>query len=711
MIRKILRNQFIIVIALTSACLYLSSCATNSEPSSSDDDVSSAAEADSGGQDPNAPAGGGDDLSNLDDSKSASAAPGGKDEQNLENELDGADASNLDLDQAAGQQPDLESDLAQGPITEPPAAETPPAAAAIVPPAPAKVRITNIRYLANQAGGTVVIEASGPLTYHAHSEGGNYIIEIDNAQLAAKLSHAYPMRDYSGAFANMVAQQATPDQARVSVQMKSTSSGEPIVQLEGNSLLVVPASAAMSPMVTENNPQQAPVGNGGGTVDQTVADSPLAAHTLSEFLTGNQRFYGKPVSLQTKDADVRDVINFLAEESGSNIVMSDDVKGKVSIKMRKIPWDQALVSVMRTRKLGYVRQGNVIRISSMQELEQESDQAVKIIELQKNLAPVKVKIIPINYGNPDELAKQVTAFLSKEGRAISDNRTNTILITDRESVLDKVERIVKSLDVQPNQVLIEGKIVEAQEQFSSFLGINWGMSGVPTTISTGGGYGGQPITLTPSMSSTVNDSTNAARIFGASLSVGQLDYFGNLTAALAMEERDGMIKVISSPRISVMNKEKAEITQASEQVTITTTVNPVSNDRTQTEKRTPMTLSLVVTPQITSDNSVIMDIEMKRQFPGAEVDPTTHAAPVNTRAAKTKILVRNGSTSVIGGIYQDDERNSEIGVPLLKDIPVLGWLFKAKSKSKDKNELLIFLTPRILQQQAVAQDLTNGSAG
>jgi type IV pilus assembly protein PilQ len=158
-------------------------------------------------------------------------------------------------------------------------------------------------------------------------------------------------------------------------------------------------------------------------------------------------------------------------------------------------------------------------------------------------------------------------------------------------------------------------------------------------------------------------------------------------------------------------REKATITQAGEQVTISTTVNNVSNDRTKQEKRTPLTLELAVTPQITSDNSVIMDVEMKRQFAGAPVDPDTQAAPINTRTAKTKILVRNGQTSVIGGIYQNQDSVADNGIPLLKDLPVLGWLFRARSKTKDKNELLIFLTPRIMQQQQVAAGPGDNSAG
>lgn len=688
-----IRNSLYITI-LVFACMSLTHCMTDSEQNA-DDEIAAAAD-DTASAAPVNPSAGSttDDLSgDLDDSKKTAANPVG-DENSLENELDGGDDTTeqpLGDKVADEKQPDMNTEplVDAAPIEQAPA-ETP-------TPAAPKTQITNIRYLANQAGGTVVVEASGPLSYHAHSENGNYVIDIDNAQLPPKLSHPYPMRDFSSSFANLQATQNTPDQARIVVQMKAGAAGEPIVQMEGNSLLVVPASVPTHAVADNSRPESSPA-------------SPLAAHTLDEFLTGNQKFFGKPISVQTKDADVRDVVNFISEESGANIVMSDDVKGRVSVKVRKVPWDQVLVSIMRTKQLGYVRQGNVIRISSMKELQEESDQALKMIETQRNMAPVKVKVIPVNYANVDELVKQVPAFLSKEGKAVVDARSNTILVTDRENILEKVEHIIRSLDVQPNQVLIEGKIVEATETFSSFIGVNWGFSGTPSTISQGGGFQGSPITMQPALSSSPVDLVNGARLFNSSVQIGTLDFFGSLNAALALEEKEGLVKVISSPRVAVMNKEKAEISQGGEQVSIATTVNSVSNDKTKQEKRTPMTLNLTVQPQITADNSVIMDVELKRQFPGPEVDTDTHARAVNTRTAKTKILVRNGQTSVIGGIYQDQETDADNGVPVLKDIPVLGWLFKSKARDKDKNELLIFLTPRILQQQ-VAQDTSTVGAG
>ena len=303
-------------------------------------------------------------------------------------------------------------------------------------------------------------------------------------------------------------------------------------RLRGNSLLVVPTSA---PLVAEGH---------GATKEEAapVEDTtPLAAHTLDEFLTGNQKFYGKPISVQTKDADIRDVINFISEESGANIIMSDDVKGNVSLKIRRIPWDQALVSVMRSKALGYVRQGNVIRISTLDQLQRESDQALKMIETQKNMAPVRVKVIPINYANIDELVKQMPNFLSKEGRAVGDPRTNTILLTDRENILERVEALIKALDVQPNQVLIEGKIVEAQETFSSFVGVNWGMAGAPWQVSSGGGANGAPITLGANLASATTGQQQSS-VFTGNLNLGVIDFVGNLTAALQLAENENQVR-------------------------------------------------------------------------------------------------------------------------------------------------------------------------
>jgi type IV pilus assembly protein PilQ len=622
------------------------------------------------------------------------------DNDGLDEELDSTEQTPVDenVEAKPGEPSDegqLEDELADDDLKEQPIAkdQKPVEEVLPAPPIAEEVKITDIRFMSNQNGGTLVVESTGPVTYNARmSPGGSqYIIEIPNVELKPELKKANLLKNLSGSFGSVSASQDPGSKtARIFIQLASNRGGEPIVQAEGNTLVVVPPSP---PLVAET---PTPV-----TPQPTVALSPsntapregaLAARTLDEFLTGNQHFYGKPLSLQVRDADVRDVINFIADDSGANIVMSEAVTGKVSLKIRKIPWDQALVTIMRAKKLGYVRQGNVLRITTLTELQEEADASAKIMESQKAISPMVVRVYPVSYANLDDLAKNIKFFLNKDGNVIIDNRTSTIVVTDKEAVMDRVAKLIRTMDMPPTQVMIEGKIVEALETFKSFMGVNWNISGSAKTISNGGGVGGTPIDLTPSLG-TSHD-LGAFKSLGGSLSVGTLDLFGNLSATLELAEQDSVAHVISSPRVIAMNREKAEITQGGEVLTVNTIVSAATGTKQTQIQRDKIELKLLVTPQITSDGSVIMDVELTRQFAGGvEVE---NARPINTRTAKTKVMVRNTQTAVIGGIYQSDDTNVETGVPLLKDIPVLGWLFKTRQKDKLKNELLLFLTPRIM---------------
>lgn len=626
-------------------------------------------------------------------------------EDDLSAELDESEGSSPDEEEIAdsdlskkpeaSDEDDLENELAQEDLApEPVQQDQPPVAEEIAPPPPAveSVQVTDIRYLANSAGGTLVVESTGPVSYSSRMMGSSqYIIEIDNVELKDSLRKANLLRNLSGAFSSVGASQDPGGKkVKIFVQLASVGGGEPIAQAEGNTLVIVPSAP---PVVAESKPSvppAPPTGVGGEPVEK-VKEGALSARTLDEFLTGNQRFVGKPISLQVRDADVRDVINFIADESGANIVMTEDVAGKISLKVRKIPWDQALVTVMRAKKLGYVRQGNVLRITTLSELQAETDAAAKILDSRKAIEPTIVKVYPVSYANMDDLSKNIKTFLSKDGTVLVDNRTSTIVVTDKEAILDRVGKLIRTLDVAPTQVMIEGKIVEALETFSTFMGINWNMSGSSKTILNSGGVGGNPISLTPFLGTA-----NALNLSGLSggLTVGTFDFFGDLTASLALAEQDSIARVLSSPRIAVMNREKAEITQGGDVISISAVSNQgVTTTQVQRDK---IELKLLVTPQITSDASIIMDVEMSRQFAGPKVDDKTLARPINSRTAKTKVMVKNGQTAVIGGIYQSDDNVSDSGVPGLKDIPVLGWLFKSRSKDKVKNELLLFLTPKIL---------------
>lgn len=572
--------------------------------------------------------------------------------------------------------------------------------------------ITDIKFMANQAGGTVVIETSSTAKYRTRQnpESNQFVIEIAGANLPKRLKRPYIMKEFQGEFAAINAyQNPGSSTARVVVQMRNP--GKALVQQEGNSILVLPPTQenmaafvddAQPGEVAEQEEMKAAVEEEDKTPSYDVAkaehdEKVLGSRTLDEFLTGNNRFYGRNLSIQTKDADVRDALNFIAEYSGVNMIISDDVGGSISLKLRDVPWDQALVTIMRAKRLGYIRQGNVIRISTLGTLQAEADSARAIIQSQKSLIPIRVKVIPVSYAVVEDLARQLTPFLSEgRGKIAGDNRTSSLIVTDTDEVINRVARLVKSLDIPPMQVMIEGKIVEAQEQFQRTIGVNWGFDGETMTLSDTGGANGGPLDLRTTFSvNPVGRDSLRGNPFALNLSVGRLDFLGELSAVLSLAETENVAKVLSSPRIVTLNKQPAEITQESQVLTKSTVVDQTGSSKTQIE-RTPVALNLKVTPQITAVGSVILDVDVKRQFAGGVVDTASLARAINTRQAKTKVLVDNGQTAVIGGVYQSDNTQSDTGVPVLKDLPVVGWLFKARGRDYQKNELLIFLTPRII---------------
>lgn len=585
---------------------------------------------------------------------------------------------------------DLEQELAE----EPPVVESEEIAPTPEIIEPSRARVQGIRYLSNAAGGTVVIETSEPVAYQTrmNNSTGQFVIELANVELPQEFQRSIVPEKASSRIGGINAYQSPGSAtARVVVQLIGKLSGAPVVQQEGTSLVVVPpAPPAVIAQVETQSDAQVEV--------SATPEGPLAARTLADFLTGAPKFYGRRISLQVKDADIRDVINFLSEESGSNIVMSDEVKGNISVKLRQVPWDQALVMIMKTRNLGYVRQGRVLRISSLELLQKEAEATEKVIESQQKIEPPVVQVIPVNYALMEDLIKAMTPFLGKEGKIAADPRTNTLIVTDQAAAVDRVKTLVKTLDIPPTQVSIEAKIVEALETFSRTIGVNWSMGNSAIDLGMTNSLGA-PIELTPTLSGrSLTDEYLKGSPFTMGLSVGTLDFFGDLTAALSLAEVDETAKVISAPRISAMNRQKSTITQADENISVVTTITGTTNAVQKSEKRTPFSLELSVTPQITGDGGVIMDVDVKREFLGPEVDPEFKARPIRKRAANTRILVRNGQTAVIGGIYSSDEVEGTRGVPGLKNIPVIGWLFKAKTTSRFKNELLIFLTPRILSQ-------------
>ncbi|UYL08962.1 type IV pilus secretin PilQ [Bdellovibrio sp. SKB1291214] len=663
-----------------------------------------------------------DEFADFDNSPEDQAHQAGQTQPqsgNLEDEFDQAEGS---TPQQASQEPVAPADA--GPVEMPPIVDTETGAPQVAdvpeqppmeePAAPAQeipqtqpstpvaanqsapATITDLQFKANDNGGTIIVQGNRPLTFTTRSNPDlhQYIVEVDNAILPDRLKRSLNTKDIRGAVGAIDAyQNPGSTKARIVVQLREGVS-EPAVQNEGNAVLIVAAGSA--PTSVASGPQSAPADD----TNAIAGDGKILPNqNLTEFLTGNTQFYGKKISIETSNMDIRDALNFITEESGVNMVISDDVKGAVSLKLRQVPWDQALVVLMRARKLGYTRQGNVLRIAQLNDLRTEEDDAAKLALARKNTEPLKVRMFNISYARVEDLEKKLKDFLGERGRVVGDPRTNSVVVTDIAENLDRAAKLILSLDTQPPQVLIEGKIVEASERFTRSVGVNWNVSG--QAISLGNTQRG-PVNMTPRFN--INPAMAQGGNFNFNVDVGTLDIFGSISAALSLSEAESKVKTLSSPRIMTMSNEPAYITQTTEvpvrQVTIT------GNSSQVTYQFKPLSLRLDVTPQVTADGSVMMKVKVARQVQGATQADGSFST--NTREADTRVLVKNGQTAVIGGIYVSDATEGDEGVPWLREIPFIGNLFKLQNSSKEKSELLVFLTPRVTGQFGANAAQVNG---
>ncbi len=547
------------------------------------------------------------------------------------------------------------------------------------------VRVTGLDYRANESGGTIVIQTSGPARFETQENPANnqYIIELDNAELPSQFQRPYNTKEFSGPVGMINAyQRPGTNKVRIIVQLKEATPVSTVQ--EGNSLVVIPGAAVAAtplPDVPRDAEEQVAYETAevGPAVDKPIA---LNSKTLDEFLMGDTKYYGKKISIEILDGELRDVINFISEESGVNLVLSDEIKGKISVKLRQIPWDQALVVIMQTKQLGYIRQGNILRISTLASIRTETDSARQLLESQKLLEPLRVKVFPVSYAKAKDLEGQAKGFLSTRGSATADERTNNLVVKDIAENVTKIEKLLQRLDTQTPQVYIEGKIVESKTAATRAIGINW--------------------------------AEESAGTVGMDIATGNIVHTGylSLSAKLNMLESDEKVKILSSPRIMTLNNQPAIIEQATQFPTYVETKDQTTGAVTRTVEYKTVKLSLNVTPQITAEGGVILQTEILREFAGAidQIAPETGARSLNSRSAKSTVLVENGQTAVLGGIYSTDNTEGNRGLPLLRKIPLIGWLFGQDKMTFDKNELLIFLTPRVINKDKAFNLLSEGDA-
>ena len=415
------------------------------------------------------------------------------------------------------------------------------------------------------------------------------------------------------------------------------------------------------------------------------------------------RFTGHPVSLEFESADLRTVLRTFANISGLNIVIDQAVQGAVDVSLHEVPWDQALDIILRDHKLGYSVEGTIVRIAPLAVLADEEGQRRKLAEERALAGELELLTRPLSYAKAAELTPLLTrTALSTRGDIQVDPRTNTIIIRDLASRLQGAAALIDSLDRPQPQVEIEARIIQTTRDYARKLGVQWGFNGrvapdlgnttglaFPNQGSIGGRTGGVQGSGPDATSTAVGLGVNTASS-AVGLALGSVNGAFNLDVVLTALEESGNGRILSTPRVATQNNVPAEITQGV-QIPIQTVAN-----NTVTVSFRDAALKLNVTPQITAANTVIMSIVLENSSPDFS-RAVTGIPPINTQRAVTSLLVSDGQTSVIGGIYINSRDSSNDRVPGVYKIPLLGWLFQRKELTDETRELLIFITPRIIK--------------
>jgi type IV pilus assembly protein PilQ len=449
---------------------------------------------------------------------------------------------------------------------------------------------------------------------------------------------------------------------------------------------------------------------------------PDQVEEASSLYSESKEYEGQRLTLNFQDIETRAVLQLLAETSGRNMVVSDTVQGNVTLRLRNVPWDQALDIVMTTKGLDMRQNGNVIIVAPAEEIAARETADLEARNAISELEPMYSEFLQVNYAKAADLAALIGAegansLLSERGSIAVDDRTNTLLVQDTADRLEDVRRMVRALDVPIKQVLIESRIVVVNDDFSRDLGVRLGVTGYRengtdgAAVISGTGTGtdtmvnsivenlGSTGQITPVQLPVLTDRYNVnvpiAEAAGRfSLAVLERDYLVDLE--LTALEAEGRGEIVSTPRVITANQKEARIEQG---VEIPYQQSASSGATTVQFKKA--VLSLTVTPQITPDNNIIMDLRVHKDNVGDVISTGGLGGTVpsiDTRAVETQVLVENGQTVVLGGIYETERRETVTKVPFLGDIPAVGALFRSKQMQNDKSELLIFVTPRILEE-------------
>lgn len=601
--------------------------------------------------------------------------------------------------------------------------------------------LQNVRFQHADRSDTVILQVSGKPSYSQSSpRTGVSRLVLRDTSLDKDAERTLDVAAFGGLVRSISTYRARHARGDIVVEVERSDRAVGAVALEGNQLVwtfALPGDLPSSltgvgadggaARKTRTVAREAPIvgvpvvhsGHDSEAYEESEAEEAEAGAFLPHATVGqtrNRAYRGRRIDLDLKDADVHNVLRLLADVGRVNIITADNVKGSVTIRMRDVPWDRALDVVLQAKSLGMVQEGNVIRVAPLADLEKEREMAIARRKQEYELTPIETRLIPVSYATAGDVQSRAKDLLSPRGSIAVDDRTNMLIARDVPGNLNQVEELIRSLDTQTPQVLVEARIVEATSRYLRDIGVQWGgdasfssATGNPTGLAfpssvgvVGGASDGQTPTAGLSPFTNRVQNPNFAVNLPATVGTGQGGAVGltfghinntiNLALRLSAAETSGMVRIISSPRILTLDNHEANISQGT-----LIPFSQVSAMGVQTTFREAK-LQLRVRPHVTADGSVSMRVKVNRDEPdftqtSARGDPT-----ILKREAETDLLVMDGHTAVIGGIFTRNTGRNLDQVPFFGDIPLVGLLFQRRRSSDSRSELVIFITPRIVNR-------------
>jgi len=569
--------------------------------------------------------------------------------------------------------------------------------------------ISDVRF--SEAGGEARLELTGRASYEVlHPDPRTIVLSLKDARLAKKLERSLDTSAMKGPVSTLACYNEPQGGSKIVLSLRSEVEDH-LVETANGLAVTLAARGGEAPESAEA-PRTAVV------EDKAAGFASEAPSYAASGAPQKREYTGRRITLDFHDIDIRNLLRLIADVSKKNIIVADDVQGKVTISLRNVPWDQALDLILRTKGLDKEEMGNVIRIAKVEELNKEQQARMEAAKARVPLLPLKVRLIPVNFARASDLSARVKDVLTERGTVTTDDRTNVLIVKDIQEALARAEGLVRNLDTEIPQVRIESRIVEASTNYTKQIGVQWGGNSTfspatgnatglyfPNIVSAAGASGGGP---TQGTAGTPNYAVNLPAAIGQGAGGGIGFQFGsaggafNLNLVLSALENRGVIKTISAPSVSTIDNREATIGQGISIPFSQTSASGVNTLFVEAK------LELKVTPHISADGSVLMKIKVTNNAPDPSLTGANGQPSIQKREAETEALVKDGDTTVIGGIYTRQTSTNMAEVPFLGKIPVLGFFFRNKSDSDQNTELLVFITPRILNRLPVSTAANGG---